>query len=170
MKKTVLCLFLFTLTLPLFSSGFELTDLERRIIRANPAEMAVLVMNSGLESQFRAIYQRYEDEDDELENVYAAYRRENPQAVKEELQLMILKVGMITALGSGDLELVLNGLEIIEFCIGFSAMIEFAEGEAAGSEELDFLIKNRYMQDCVSFAKSFDSDAFMAQRFPGYEE
>jgi hypothetical protein len=167
MKKSILCVFLFSLVFPLFSVDFALTDLEKRVIKANPQEMASLVRNRGLERQFLAIFTRYE-ETEELEDIYPTFLKENPAANEADLQFMILKVGMIAALGSGQFDTVMEGLELVGFLKEFDTLLAEIEDQGIDSEELSMAKNSRYWKDCINFANSFDLEAFMGQRFPDY--
>jgi hypothetical protein len=130
--------------------------------------MASIVQNRGLEKQLLDVFKRYEDESVELEDVYPAFRKENPSATEADLQFMVFKVGMIAALGSGSLDTVLEGLELLEFLKEFDAFIKMAEGEGVDTDELTSAKNSKYWQDCIAFANTFDNEAFMAQRFPEY--
>jgi hypothetical protein len=167
MKKAALCLFFFSFVFPLFSADFTLTALEKRIIKANSKEMASIVQDRGLEKQLLAVFMRYEDEAVELEDVYPAFLKENPSATEADIQSMILKVGMVSALGSGKFDTVQEGLELVGFLKEIDASIKQAEITGNNTEELNSLKNSRYWQDCVAFANSFDQETFMAQRFPG---
>jgi hypothetical protein len=168
MKKITLGLFLLVLSLPLFSLDFVLTNLEKQIIRANPQEMAAMVQNRRLEKQFFEVFKRYEDEDIELEDIYPIFRREQPNATEADLQFMIFKVGLVSALGSGDFDTVSEGMGLIEFCKEFDSFMKIAESEGVNTEELDSARKSKYWKDCIDFANSFDTEAFIASRFPEY--
>jgi hypothetical protein len=160
MKKVLPAVLFLGILFPLFS--FELTDLEKRIIRAEPEEMLSLVLDRSMEGELLAIYRRYEDQAVDLEEVIEGYIAAFPGATDEECQFMLYKLGLVTALGSGDQQTVYYGLELLMFCIQINTM--------AAMEELpeDFagLINSEYWKDCTEFAGLFDSESFMDERFP----
>jgi hypothetical protein len=168
MKKPVLCISLFFLVFPLFSIDFALTDLEKQIIKAGPGEMTVMVRNRGLEKQLLEIFVRYEDESVELDDLYPVFQREQPNATETDLQFMIFKIGLVSALGSGSLDTVLEGVEYLNFLKEFDGFLKMAESEGLDTEEFNAIKNSKFWKDCINFANSFESEAFIAQRFPEY--
>jgi hypothetical protein len=159
LKKLLAALFLLGFLTPLFS--FELTDLEKRIIRAGPEEMLSIVLDSSMESQLLAVYQRYE-EDIDLEEVVAGYMDAFPEVSEEDCQFMLFKLGLVSSLGCGDWQTVYYGLDLLMFCIQINTMADMEELP----EEFADLINSAYWQDCTGFSRLFDSESFMAARYP----
>jgi hypothetical protein len=145
---------------PLFS--FESSYLERRIILASPEEMVGIVQDRSLEAQLLEICERYEETQD-LNGLVEALQNAFPGTSMEECQIMLFKLGLVSFLGSGDRDLVYQGMDLLIFCLQADSMV--ALGEAP--EEFGELFNSRYWKDCVEFGKVFDSDAFLQERFPG---
>jgi hypothetical protein len=161
MKKILAALLFLGFLSPLFS--FELTDLEKRIIRSEPEEMLSIVLDRSLEGQLFAIYRRYEDLDVDLEEVVESYMTAFPGTNDEECQFMLFKLGLVTSLGSGDWQTVYDGLQLLMFCIQINTMVDMEELP----EEFADLVNSSYWQDCTSFSRLFDYESFMDERFPG---
>jgi hypothetical protein len=163
MKKTVWAVLFLGMVAPLFC--FELSDLEKRIIQAKPEEMLSIVLDRTMEAELLAIYQRYEETTVDLEEVVEGYMDAFPGATDEECQFMLFKLGMVTALGSGDRQTVYYGLDLLMFCDQINAMAAIEELP----EDFAALIDSGYWKDCTEFVELFDSESFIAERFPGEE-
>jgi hypothetical protein len=161
MKKVVVAVLFLGILSPLFS--FELADLEKRIIRSDPEEMLSIVLDRSREGELLAIYQRYEDQSADLEEIIESYLAAFPGTTDEECQFMLFKLGLVTALGSGDRQTVYSGLELLMFCIQINAMASMEELP----EDFANLINSSYWKDCAEFSELFDSESFMTERFPG---
>jgi hypothetical protein len=163
MKKPAAVLLFFFLYAGAFAQeteGFTLTELEKRIVLASPEEMLDIVLDPAMERPLRAIYLRYEEGD--LEVISAAYLAAFPGTDETECQVMLLKLGLVSSIGSGDRELFDQGMEALDFCATIDTML--ASGEVP--QDIAALAGNIRWRDCVAFAGLFDADSFIARRFP----
>ena len=164
MRKICIVLFLFFLCGSLFT--LELSDLEKQIITAEPEEMVTLVHNRGLEKEMNSIFNRLEEnaEYSEHEDMIDACMAAFPGNTEEECSIMLLKLLVVSTLGSGIRDNVYNGMEFLEYCMFLNSMIEYMD--EADNEEFLVIAASSYWKDLLAFAVLFDSEAFILERFP----
>ena len=142
----------------------NLTALERQIILAEPEEMYRMVMNRSLEKDLQNVYNKIEFL--EVDDVFPEYMAAFPGISEEECMFIILKVAIVSALGSGDEYGIENAFDILDFCeeIDSMSMEEFLKLPI----EVQVLMQNPYLQDCIAFYRIFDPEVYFKERFPGY--
>ena len=159
MKKIVIFLCLLFAIVPLFA--YDFSALEKRIMAADPEEMRRIVLDRSLESELNAIFKRIEAIGDTPEDITDACKTVFPGLTDEEYLLMLVKLILIAALGSGDYKTVTECSELFVSLTQFEAMLELMEP----TEETPAFFNNRYWEDCIGFAALFDYDSFIAERF-----
>ena len=159
MKKTIIFLFFIFSVFPVFA--YDFSALEKRIIMAGPEEMRTIVTDRSMENDLLGIFRRIEVLSDDPEELYTACEKAFPGLAEEDYQIMLLKLILISALGSGDRDNVVECSEMLGFLMAFDSMLEMADP----SMEIEAFMNSRYWKDCVGFAALFDSNTFIAERF-----
>ena len=142
----------------------NLTVLERQIIQAKPEEMVRMVMDHSLEKELQRIYSKIELL--EVDDVFPEYMAAFPGISEEECLFIILKVAIVSALGSGDEYGIENAFDILDFCEEIDSMI--IEDYLQLPEDVRALMESPYWQDCIAFYRIFDPEVFFRERFPEY--
>jgi len=159
MKKTVVLLLFIFSVIPLFTQ--ELSVLEKRIIMAGPEEMLLLVMDRSMEKDLHSIISRYEEIDDIAEELFTTFKTTYPGTAEEEYEIMLLKLFLVSALGSADWDNVSDCMGMLEFLSIAEALSEMMDP----TEETEAYMNSKYWKDCIAFAKLFDSDSYIKERF-----
>ena len=158
MKKLFVFLFFAVFLPPLFS--FELSSLARQIITAEPEEMLALVLDETYQEALNGICRQLEEQDSD--DIIEAFKNTYPGITDNEVMFIVLKLGLVAALGSGGREYLDTALEIVEFC----EQVESMTGLAEMPEDLLVLTESKYWKDCLAFIKLVDIDSLLMERFP----
>ena len=160
MKRLLL---FFLLAFPVFQLfAQKLTALEKQIILAGPEEMLQIVQNRNLEKELFNIYSLIGDRG--IDEIVTAYSASFPGITEDECMYIILKVALISSLGSGNEDGIETAFDILEFCEEIDSIADKEELP----EDIQTLIESSYWKDCIAFYRLFDSDAFLRERFPEY--
>lgn len=140
----------------------SLTPLERQIIMAGPEEMLRMVMDPGMEQGLRSLFTKIEET--EADDIFPAYMDTFPGITLDECVFIILKVALISALGSGDEYGIEMGFDILDF---FEEIDSIEDISHLPDDILEYM-ESSYYQDCISFYRIFDPETFLQERFPDY--
>ena len=123
-----------------------------------------MIMNRSLANELQSIYNKIEMM--EVDDVFPEYMAAFPGISEEECMFIILKVAIVSALGSGDEYGIENAFDILDFCAEIDSMSreEFLQLPA----ETRSLMESPYWQDCIAFYRIFDPEMYFSERFPEY--
>ena len=159
MKKLYVLLLLAFLAAPLFTQN--ISALERQIVMAGSEEMLRLINDRTLEKELHSIFSHFQEDEREVISDYMAVF---PGINILESFFIILKVGIVAALGSGDENYIEAALDAFDYFDEFDSIEDFSD---IPNEMLEAL-ESPYWQDLYGFYRIFDLDAFIKKRYPEF--